>query len=298
MKKRADKQIKRAVWLIARETVLIAAALSMVFPFVYMFVSSGKTGVDLINKPFAMLPSWVNLKANYASVFSGEIMRPSGLALKMFAPYLTMLKNTLILVVTALVFVIVGSVPIGYALGCREFRFKKAYMLFLVFIQAVPLFGYLIAFYFMMDMLGFSNNLIGIGMIYAGVSAPGTVIFFRGFYAGFPREIEEAAEVDGASEFRRFFTIVVPLSRGIIMSIILVSFMGYWNEFAIANILITKPDLKTIPVNVMLTSSVGSSALPYTFALLVLSAVPTLLFFTVFQKYITEGGLSLGSLKG
>ena len=74
--------------------------------------------------------------------------------------------------------------------------------------------------------------------------------------------------------------------------------MGYWNEYAIANLLITRMDFKTISVNLMMTASYQmSSYKAYSFALLVLSALPTLLFFTIFQRGIIKGNLTMGSLK-
>ena len=300
MKKRLTRSdhAKEIALKTVKEVVLVLWALTMLIPLVYMVVSSGKSAGAITAEPFSLRMSWEEMVKNYTGVWRGELTRPSGLVLQMFTPYLTMLRNAVILVAVALVFLVLGAVPIGYALARRSFRLKSAYMIFLVFILAVPLFGYLIAFYFMMSAIRFTNNLFGIGIVYAAVSMPSGIIFLRGFYANFPQEVEESAEIDGAGELRRFFSIVVPMSRGIIVSIVLVNFMGYWNEFGIASILIDEQQFKTISLNIMMTSEASAYDPGFTFALLTLSAIPTMLFFTVFQKQISQGGIAMGSLKG
>lgn len=280
-----------------REIFLIICAFLMIAPLVYMILCSFKSNVDLMNAPFSLHISWENVAANYNSVMKGTITTVTGIEYQMYTPFLTQVRNVVIVTFCALVFLIVCAVPFGYALGRRQFRGKSAFMIFIIFVQTVPLFGYLIAFYYLMDMLGFSNNLFGLGMVYAGVSMPGTIIFMRGFFVGFPGEIEEAAEVDGAGEFKRFVLIVLPMTKGIIMANVLVSFMGYWNEFGLASILLTDVDLKTISLNIMMTAA-SSTGMTYIFPLLVLSAVPVFILFTIFQKQITTGGLSMGSIKG
>ena len=280
-----------------REIYLILTALIMLFPLVYMFISSGKSSQELANDPFLLRMSWENIRENYRMVFTGERLSPTGVAMKIYTPFFLQLRNVLIQVASALVFLVVCAVPIGYVLGRRNFKGKRAYLLFLIFIQTVPLFGYLIAFYVLMDAMGFTNNLIGTGLIFAGVSMPGAIIFLRGFFVSFPGEIEEAAEVDGAGEWKKFLWIIIPMARGIIVSIVLINFMGYWNEFGISSLLLTDPDLKTISINVMMTADAQNNQ-TYLFPLLVLSSVPTLLIFTLFQREITTGGLTMGSLKG
>lgn len=284
--------------MVVREMLLIMACLTLVFPLLYMIISSGKNSASLMTDPFGLPNSFQQFVENYKQVFTG-IIHTGRFPLQLFTPYLSILLNQIILVVAALVFMIVFSTPIGYALGCRKFKGKGLFMGFVIFSQTVPLFGYLLPFYYLMDALKMTNNLIGIGLIFSATSMPTSIIFMRGFFEGFPKEIEEAAKIDGASELRRFFSIILPMAKGIIMSIALVQFMGYWNEFAISNLLITDMQLRTISISVMMTSTNTGSAYPtYTFALLVCSALPSLIFFTIFNKHITTGGLSLGAVKG
>ena len=277
---------------------LVIVALTMILPLLYMLMSSMKSNDELLMEPFGWPHGgWAQIQENFASVFSGYIM-VDGYEIKMFASYWDMLLNEVLIVGSALICLVVCAVPMGYAMGRRKFFGKRGCMLFLLLMQTAPLFGYLMAFHYLAQILGFTDNLPGIGMIYAAVSMPGAVILMSGFFANFPAAVEEAAEIDGAGELRRFFALIVPMSKNTIFAIVLVNFMGYWNEYAIANLLITEMNFKTISVNLMMTASYQmTSYRSYSFALLVMSALPTLLFFTIFQKGIIKGNLTMGSLK-
>lgn len=292
------QNIKRIALQTLINIFLLIVCISMVLPLLYMLISAGKSNEELLMEPFG-LPhgGWAQFSENFSSVFTGKVM-VDGYEIKMFATFGNMLLNEILIVGSALVCLLFCAVPMGYAMGRRKFFGKRGYMLFLLLMQTAPLFGYLMAFHFLAQMLGFTDNLLGIGMIYAAVSMPGAVILLSGFFSNFPAAVEEAAEIDGAGEFRRFFSLIIPMSKNTIFAIVLINFMGYWNEYAIANLLITKMDFKTISVNLMMTASYQmSSYKSYSFALLVLSALPTLLFFTIFQRGIIKGNLTMGSLK-
>ena len=281
-----------------REIYIWINALLMIFPLVFMIISSGKTQQQLTQDPFGFPIGWSVFASNYGDVIHGykyievnDIL----MAYEFYTPYFTMIKNSAKLTLVALVFLIVCAAPIGYVLGARKFPGQKLVMLFIIFIQTVPLFGYLIAFYYLMQTFGMIDNHFGISIIYAAVSMPSTIIFFKGFYHGFLNEIEEAAKIDGANEIQRYFSIIIPNSVSMIFALVLIQFMGYWNEFAITNMLITETELKTVSITLMSTSPDEYS---YSMALLVLSAIPSFIFFTVFQKQIINSNLTMGAIKG
>ena len=292
------QNIKRTVVQIFINVFLAIVCLTMVLPLLYMLLCSTKSNEELLMEPFG-LPhgGWRQIAENFSSVFSGNVL-VDGFEIKMFASFGDMLLNEVLIVGFALLFLLIAAVPMGYAMGRRKFFGKRGWMLFLLLMRTAPLFGYLMAFHFLAQLLGFTDNLPGIGIIYAAVSMPGAVILLSGFFANLPAAVEEAAEIDGAGEVKRFFSLIVPMSKNTIFAIVLINFMGYWNEYAIANLLITRMDFKTISVNLMMTASYQmSSYKAYSFALLVLSALPTLLFFTIFQRGIIKGNLTMGSLK-
>ena len=149
------------------------------------------------------------------------------------------------------------------------------------------------------DVMHLLDSLIGVVPVYIAVSLPMAIILFQGFFQSFPKEIEEAAKIDGCGELKMFLKIVVPMSAGIIASLAIINFMGYWNEYAIANLMIGQnPDLVTINIGIMKAGN-GQSGdyLFYQFTILALSALPNFIFFTIFQKRIMKG-VTLGAVKG
>lgn len=285
---------RRITLLVLRDIFLWIDVAILLFPLIYMILSSGKTQLELAQNPFGLPSSWAQFGENYGKVISGK-KNFSGIEVQIFTPYFAMIKNSAILTLLGLLFLVVGAAPIGYVLGARQFPGKRPIMLFVIFIQTVPLFGYLIAFYFLMDRWGMINNQVAIAMVYAAVSMPSTILYLKGFYTSFPKEVEEAAKLDGASELQRYFLVVIPNSISIIFALILVQFMGYWNEFALTNLLTDELSLKTISITLM---SVGDDDYNYTMALMVLSAIPMFIFFTVFQKQIVNSNVTMGAVKG
>ena len=285
---------RRITLLVLRDIFLWIDVAILLFPLIYMILSSGKTQLELAQNPFGLPSSWAQFGENYGKVISGK-KNFSGIEVQIFTPYFTMIKNSAILTLLGLLFLVVGAAPIGYVLGARQFPGKRPIMLSVIFIQTVPLFGYLIAFYFLMDRWGMINNQVVIAMVYASVSMPSTILYLKGFYTSFPKEVEEAAKLDGASELQRYFLVVIPNSISIIFALILIQFMGYWNEFALTNLLTDELSLKTISITLM---SVGEDDYNYTMALMVLSAIPMFIFFTVFQKKIVNSNVTMGAVKG
>jgi raffinose/stachyose/melibiose transport system permease protein len=152
--------------------------------------------------------------------------------------------------------------------------------------------------YMFADKMNLTNDLLGIIPIYVAVSLPQCIVLMQGFYSSFPKAIEEAALLDGCTEFKKLLHIVLPMSKGQIAAMAVVNFMGYWNEVAIASLLLNDANLRTINIGVLMTNTqTGTMNYSYVFALLVLSAVPNFIFFTLFQKKII-GGVSLGGVKG
>ena len=295
MKRSSKKaEARRITFLVLREAYLWFQVLLMIFPLVFMVLASGKSQLEMAQNPFGLPSSWGQFSANYQSVITG-LKDFYGQPVQFYTPYFTMIKNSAVLTLGGLVFLIVCAAPIGYVLGARDFPGKRPFMLFIIFIQTVPRFGYLIAFYYLMNNWNMMNNQLGICIIYAAVSMPSTIIYLKGFYQSFPREIEEAAKLDGAGELQRYLQIVLPVSSSMLFAMLLIQFMGYWNEYAITNMLTTKMSLKTVSITLMSTSEADYT---YMMALLVLSALPSLLFFTVFQKRIINSNLTMGAIKG
>ena len=265
----------------------------MLFPLYFMVISSMKTNAEFYNSAFALPKEpWETLKANMTMAFTGKV---GGVQYTGFG---TMLFNTVFLSVVSLVVMVAVALLAGYAMGTRQFKGKALFTIFLLTIQTVPFFGYIMPMYLFVDKMELTNKLLGVVPVFVAVSLPSTIILMQGFFSSFPKAIEEAALIDGCGEVRKLFHIVIPMAKGAIASMAIINFMGYWNEVAISTLMLTDANLRTINIGVLMTNTqTGIMNYSYVFALLVLSAVPNFIFFTIFQKSII-GGISLGGVKG
>ncbi len=283
---------RRKWYIIPRELYLWFNIFLMLFPLYFMVISSMKTNAEFYNSAFALPKEpWETLKANMTMAFTGKV---GGVQYTGFG---TMLFNTVFLSVVSLVVMVAVALLAGYAMGTRQFKGKALFTIFLLTIQTVPFFGYIMPMYLFVDKLELTNKLLGVVPVFVAVSLPSTIILMQGFFSSFPKAIEEAALIDGCGEVRKLFHIVIPMAKGAIASMAIINFMGYWNEVAISTLMLTDANLRTINIGVLMTNTqTGIMNYSYVFALLVLSAVPNFIFFTIFQKSII-GGISLVGVK-
>lgn len=293
-KKTNKSKFKLSGYKTFREFYLILNALLLAFPFYYMFLNATKSHGEILRSAFSLPERFPqSLIENLQQAISGQMEYIQ------LTPYFTMLLNTVFLSVCSLFIMIVVAVMAGYALGRYKFKLKLVFLIFLLIVQTVPFFGYIMPLYLTMDSMHLTDKLMGVIPVYVAVSLPTTIILLQGFYKTFPVAIEEAALIDGCNEFKKMLLIVTPMSKGAIFSMCVVNFMGYWNEFAIAGLLLSNPNLRTLNVGIFALSSTvgGVGSLSYVMIMLVLSALPNFIFFTIFQKNITQG-VSLGGVKG
>lgn len=291
--RRCGLALRRGLYIIPRELYLWFNILLMIFPLYFMLISAMKNNNEFYNSAFALPRNAIaTLAENLRMALSGKV---GGVQ---YTPFGTMLLNTVFLSVVSLTVMVALALLAGYAMGTRQFKGKTLFTVFLLTVQTVPFFGYVVPMYLFVEKLHLTNKLLGVVPVYVAVSLPATVILMQGFFSSFPKAISEAALIDGCGEIKRLFYIVIPMSKGAIFSMAIINFMGYWNEVAISTLMLTEERLRTINIGVLMTNTqTGAINYSYVFALLVLSAVPSFLFFTLFQKNIISG-ISLGGVKG
>jgi arabinogalactan oligomer/maltooligosaccharide transport system permease protein len=198
-----------------------------------------------------------------------------------------------------------GTTFVGVALSCTaayalsRFRFggrRQALAAFLV-VQMFPSTLLLIPLYVLLDHLGLLNTLLGLVLVYATTAIPFCVWTLKGYFDTLPRELEEAARIDGASAWGVFFRVVLPLSRPAIAVTSLFSFMTAWNEFILAGTFMTDERSYTLPV--LLHNYIGEyhAEWGHFAAGAILTSLPVMALFYLLQRYLV-GGLTAGSVKG
>ncbi|MEO8842447.1 MAG: sugar ABC transporter permease [Kofleriaceae bacterium] len=210
------------------------------------------------------------------------------------------LRQALNSVVIALATTVVGvflSCTAAYALSRFRFPGRKAGLTTFVVVQMFPATLLIMPLYVVLDKLGLLNSISGLVLVYSTTAIPFCVWTLKGYFDSLPRELEEAARIDGASPWLIFRRIILPLAKPGLAVTGLFSFMTAWNEFILASTFMTSESRYTLPV--LIQSSVGQFSTQYGIfaAGAIVTSVPVMAVFYVLQKYLV-GGLTAGAVKG
>jgi len=213
---------------------------------------------------------------------------------------LLFLRHALNSAIVALATTVVGvllSCTAAYALSRFRFPGRRAGLTTFLVVQMFPASMLLLPLYVLLDQLHLLNSLAGLVLVYTTTAIPFCVWTLKGYFDSLPRELEEAARIDGAGPWRIFFRIILPLARPGIAVTALFSFMTAWNEFIMASTFMTDESKYTLPV--LIQSSVGqfSSDWGLFAAGAVVTSIPVMVLFYALQKYLV-GGLTAGAVKG
>jgi N,N'-diacetylchitobiose transport system permease protein len=210
--------------------------------------------------------------------------------------FVTDLKNSLIITITAVALALV----IGFlgALAIARFRFygKRALILVVLVVQMVPFLALLIPLYLMLNGLKLTNTLTGIIIVYLIVVLPYTVWMLRGFIVNIPRELDEAAMVDGCSRWQTFYRIILPLTGPGLVAASIYGFIQAWNEFIIINTL-NSPTKQNLMAWLASNQTLRGTAWGPLMAGATMSALPVVVLFLVIQRHVATG-LTAGAVKG
>ena len=256
----------------------------MVFPVYWMVATAFKTGPDVISYD----PKWFPTPATLDH-FRDAVSVPH---------FWDAVRNSLVVVG-----VVVGlSLLLGFfaALALAKFRFygRTAFIILMIGVQMVPLNALIIPLYILLSRAGRVDTLSGVIVVYLTFVLPFTVWTLRGFMLGVPKELEEAAMVDGSSRLGAFCRILLPLVAPGIVATSMFAFIQAWNEFLMAYVLLTSGENQTLPV--WLASFTGSARGTDFGALMAastLTAVPVVVFFILIQRRIAFG-LTAGAVRG
>jgi multiple sugar transport system permease protein len=267
-------------WLYA---VLVLVAVVYILPFLINVATSFKTEPEAAASPISLLPQTFTTAA-YDQLFGGE-------------SFPTWFKNSVVVTL----FVTVGRVFFdslaGYALARIPFRGRAAMFAILVAIMAVPNVVLLIPKFLVINQLGIYNSYSGL-IVPLLVDAAG-IFIMKNFFESIPLAVEEQARIDGASTFRLFWSIVLPMARPALVTIVILSFQGSWNELSHFIVAANDPELTNLTKGVaqLASNQLGQGTkYPLKLAAAALMTIPVAIVFLVFQKRIMN--TSSGAVKG
>lgn len=261
-------------------TVFVIAA----FPVYWMVLTSFRRGVDIQKATPQFLPAPGTL-SNYRKVFRRDF-------------FWTAVKNSL--TVTLLVLVLALFIAFLAAVAVSRFRFRgrRAFIIAILLVQMVPAEALIISLFRILDGWELINTILGLTLTYLAFVLPFTIWTLRGFVANVPKELEEAAMVDGSSRFRAFMTITLPLVAPGLVATGIFAFIQAWNEFIFALVIMNRPDKQTLPVWLQAFNE-GAKGTDWggVMAGSTLMAIPVVIFFLLVQRRVASG-LTAGAVKG
>ena len=213
---------------------------------------------------------------------------------------LLFLRHALNSIIVALATTVVGvilSCTAAYALSRFKFPGKKTGLMMFLVVQMFPATLLLLPLYVILNKLGLLNSIVGLVLVYSTTAIPFCVWTLKGYFDSLPKELEEAARIDGASTWMIFRKIMLPLARPGIAVTALFSFMTAWNEFIMASTFMTNQTRYTLPVLIQSSVTEFSQNWGLFAAGAVVTSIPVMIAFYVLQRALV-GGLTAGAVKG
>ena len=262
--------------------ILFFLFLVQVIPIAQVFLNSFRSDNEVKTMPFGLPKAWT--LNNWPETWK---MGGYGIA------FINSLITASVVIVIVLFIVGIGA----YALSKLQFRLRGFFTAYFFVAISLPGFLYIVPDYFLFSRIGLINTRFALIIIYTASSLPFNMLLLRTFLGSIPRELEEAAKIDGCTEFGVFFRITVPIAKTIFLTIAILVFVSCWNEFLWANTFITDEMLK--PVSTRYVKFVGqySSNMARIYTASAITILPIIAMYVLFSRRFIEG-MTSGSVKG
>jgi raffinose/stachyose/melibiose transport system permease protein len=263
-------------------TALLVVAVLVVAPCLFLVLGSFKSVAEFFANPFG-LPQHFGF-GNYRRAWAE-------------ASVSTTLRNSVIVTGSSVVLSTAAACLASYAIARLPFRGRAVWRLLFVGGLIVPVQLIMIPLFIIMRQLGILDTLTSLVVVYTTFGIPLGVLVLVGFFQALPREITEAAMIDGANHFRTFIHIVLPLSRAAIFTVIILNGVWIWNDFFVALVLTTSTSVATLPLGILNFFGTYSTEWGLIFASVVIAALPVVVLYLMMTKRFIAG-LTAGSVKG
>ncbi|MHB8061111.1 MAG: carbohydrate ABC transporter permease [Ruminiclostridium sp.] len=281
-KNEAPKSIRTLAAMIISNLILILFSITCVFPIIWVLYSSFKTQSEFMLNPIG-LPSGLNF-TNYF-----QVLTQTNMPLYMLNSF----RNTILSVAGILLLAFVT----GYFLSRYRFRGRNLLYNYFVIGMLIPLHALLVPLYIQFKNTHLSNQWYTLLFPYIAFGLPIAIVLVESYILSVPKELEEAAAIDGSGFSRTLFGIVLPVTAPILATAAIIQFFSVWNEFSFALILVSKDTLRTVPVGLATFKSAFTVDYPRMMAGIMFTMLPVMILYFIFSKRIIEG-MTSGAVKG
>jgi len=270
-----------ALWFIKWFTLLFFLAIA-ILPFIWLVVNSFRTNLELETAPFGF-PTKLSFENYRNAAVTADLAR--------------LLLNSVIVAAGSVVLNLVISSMAGFILSREKFRGRDAIFTIVTAGVLIPIISFMVPYFWMVTKLGLYDRLISLVFTYAAINIPVSVSLITTFMRAIPKELEEAATIDGCGFNQRFIKIIFPLSRSGLATAGTFCFIYAWNEFVMAMLFTSSVKSRTIQLGIRFFTSQFITDNTGMFAAIVLSIIPSVLVYAVLHDKIISG-LTAGAVKG
>lgn len=268
--------------------VMIGMSLFFLFPVIWMLANSFKTDAAItsdMNTLAAFVPPALNgsFFDNYITILTNT-------------NFIRYMVNTLFYAAVLIVLGIIVNGLAGYALAKINFPFKERWLLIIMLLMIVPMETIITIHFLFIANLGLLNNIIG--YVLPMIVNPFNIFLFRQVFVSLPDDVYEAAQLDYCSPVKYFFTMVLPMSKSVVATVSVFTFLNVWNDYLWPSLVFTSSDLLTAQIGLNAITSNENTTMGQTLAVITLVTIPVIIIYALFSKQIVEGVVSTGSKEG
>ena len=263
--------------------VLIIVAVIQIFPLVWLIDFSLGTSTEMFTNGLLMIPEKIQW-GNYVTAFVD-------------GHFLLYLRNSILINVLAVALVVLISIMSAFACLRMRWKFSQLVYTLLLLGMMIPIHTTLLRNYKIYNQLHMTDTIWALLIPYTAFSLPQGLFLMTGFMSALPKEVEEAAVIDGCSIYKMLFRVVTPMLKPSIATICIMTFLNNWNEFMMASTYLSSKTWKTLPFAVLDFTGEYSSNYAVQFAVMALTAAPAVIVYVILNKSITKG-VAMGAVKG
>lgn len=280
------KKQKRFNWILV--AVLLILSIFFLFPVIWMLANSFKGDAAItadMNSIAAFIPPELN--GNFFDNYVSIIMDTS---------FLRYMGNTLLYAAILIVLSIIVNGLAGYALAKINFPFREQWLLIIIMLLIVPTETVITIHFLIIAKAGLLNTIVG--YILPLIVNPFNIFLFRQVFVSLPDDIYEAAQLDFCGPVKYFFTMVLPMSKTVVATVSVFTFLNVWNDYLWPSLVFTSSDLLTAQIGLNSITANENTTMGQTLAVITLVTIPVIIIYSLFSKQIVEGVTSTGSKEG
>ena len=273
---------KDKVFLVLKYIVLGIFTILCLYPLLWLFLSSFKTNTEWYASPWGLQEHCS--RDNYGqAITEGHILQYFG--------------NSVIIAVSAVLVAVVLSSMVSYAITRMQWKLSRLTLNVFLLGMMIPVYAMVVPLFSMFNRMGLLNTHLAVIIPHIAIAFPMAIFIMTGFMGSLPKEMEEAAVMDGCNIYQIFFKIIMPISKSSVVTVAVVTFINIWNDLLLPQIFLTDASKMTLPVG--LTEFQGQYATNYVaeIAAVIITIIPSIIVYIWLHKHIMEGMVA-GAVKG